>query len=272
VTLAAVGHDEAPTLQVALGQLTEAARDGDVALFLDSASTDTSVEIARAFGVEVVAAPLGKGAAVRHLLEQLRTDWLVIVDADIHGSEHNLAKVLRRAVDDDLSTVVGQFVDRPSGGILSNTWGIYEPLVAALFPEADGQFGDKPLTGFRAINRSCIGDLGDVPDDFGLEAHLNLAAALSGRPWKVVDLGWYEGRFLYKPVMGREIGDAVLAAAVRSGRLSSFELPKWTAWVEGVVEVVATFRGEPSEREDFLRRLAKARHRPLPDRSGPAAR
>jgi glycosyltransferase involved in cell wall biosynthesis len=268
MTLAVVGHNESATLLTACAQAAAAARPQDRVVFVDSASTDGSGAVAREAGFPVVDAPLGKGAAVRTLLQQAETDWVVLLDGDLLDSERSLAAPLAEAVraDPSASAVLGDFVDRVPG-VLSATWSIYEPLVRALFPEAAGRFGSHPLTGFRAVRKEALGPLDDVPDDFGLEAHLNIRTARSGHPWSVVDLGWYEGRFLYKPTMGAQIGRAVLDEAVRTGSLSGARRPDWDAWVAHVVHVIAGYRGEPDGREAFVERLGRARERPLPPRA-----
>jgi glucosyl-3-phosphoglycerate synthase len=268
VTFAVVGHDESPTLVAACAQAAEAATPADTVVFVDSASTDGSAEIARDAGYAVHPAPLGKGAAVRTLLQQTGSDWVVLLDADVYGSEHNLVAPLAAAIraEPEAACVIGDFSDRMPG-VLSNTWGVYEPLIAELFPEGAGRFGTHPLTGFRAVRISALGELDDVPDDFGLEAFLNIRAVCSGSSWRVLDLGWYEGRFLYKPRMGLQIGRAILDEAERAKRLSPDRRPEWDAWVGQVVDVIAGYGGAAEERATFVARLGEARARSLPPRS-----
>jgi hypothetical protein len=80
------------------------------------------------------------------------------------------------------------------------------------------RYRSKPLSGFR-VPRTSLG-LGVLPPGFGVEAHLNLAAALShGAVVSTVDLGSYRGRFAYKPRMGDEVARALLNLAERHGRL-----------------------------------------------------
>ena len=205
---------------------------------------------------------------MRTVLQQAETDWVVLLDADLLDSEGSLAAPLADAVraEPDASAVLGDFTDRVPG-VLSNTWGIYEPLMAELFPAGAGRFSTHPLTGFRAVRTSALGPLDDVPDDFGLEAHLNIRAVRSGAPWSVVDLGWYEGRFLYKPTMGLEIGRAILDEAERAELLSAGRRPEWDAWVARVVDVVAGYHGGVEERPAFLEELGQVRARPLPARA-----
>ena len=270
ITFVVVGRNEAPTLTGALKLAQQAASAGDHVLFADSASTDGSEAIAKATGVETVSAPAGKGRAMARAWEQVRTSYICFIDADIFGCSHNIPSRLATAVRHQKpAMVVGEFGETEPG-VLSNTVGVYEPLVAALFPEAAGRYGAKPLTGFRALRADL--PVRPLPGDFGVEAHLNLSVALlPGATTMTTDIGNYEGRFLYKPTMGREIGRAVLDYAERLGRLDSLLRPQWNAWVETVVEHVASFRGEPHLRERFRQRLLELAQRPLPPARAQAA-
>lgn len=265
VTFAVVGHNEAATLPRALAIAKASAESaGDRVWFVDSGSSDGSKEIGRSVGVEVLQAPVGKGRALRAAIERCETAYLCLLDADITQGSPALAGNLAAHVRcEPRDMVVGQFSDGP--GVLSNTMGIYQPLVAALFPEAADRYGRQPLSGFRILK---IGDdLLRAPDGFGVEAFFNVVMAL--RPNSDVgwtDVGHYQGRFLYKPWMGREIGGAVLDLAQSGGRLAAAARPAWDAWVEDVVSHVASYRGEPTRREAFRARLMDLARRPLPSR------
>lgn len=266
MTFAVVGHNEAGTIADAARQVRAAAAVGDATVFVDSASTDDSAARAEAAGLTVWAAPIGKGAAMKHALGRARGEWLIFLDADIFGSERNLASALADGVrgHPDAGMVIGDFSDKDPGGVLSNTIGVYEPLIAALFPEVEGQCGSKPLTGFRAVRLSAIADPARLPDDFGIESWLNVEVGIGRRGLEVVDLGWYEGRFLYKPTMGCEIGRACLDAAECFGRLDPRVRPAWEGWVAEVVDVVAGYDGSAGQRRGYLQRLDEVRTRPLP--------
>lgn len=259
-----IGHNEAPTLAEALDQARQAATKGDQVCFVDSASTDSSKQIALSKGVRVIDAPLGKGRAVATLLRHCETEFVCCLDGDLVGSERNIAQELATAVrraQGDL--ILGSFTD-PVASVLSNTVGIYEPLVAALFPEVAGRCGSKPLTGFRAFRVSGAGPIDEIPPDFGVETHLNVVFGLSERQIHVSEIGCYAGRFLYKPTMGLEIADAILSLAERHRRIRRTQRPEWDAWVKPVVELISTYRGEDREREAFRGRLTLLAKRPTP--------
>lgn len=261
-----VGHNEASSLEFALRLAQrDASQHGAYIVFVDSGSTDGSRAVANACGVPRIAAPIGKGAAVRHALREVCTDWAVSLDADIfEGTTAIVRPLLDECARDFADLVVGDFSAEP-GGVASNTWGIYEPLVAELFPEARGRFGTKPLSGFRAVRTTWA--FPDLPSDFGLEAYMNIAVATHQGRVEVTRLGHYRGRFLYKPEMGREIGRTILDSAVAQRRLEPERRPEWDEWVEAVVAHVASYRGDAPSREAFRRELLRLAARPLPPAS-----
>lgn len=243
----------------------DALRDGDRLLVADSASTDGTAAAARAEGAEVLAAPLGKGAAMATAARAAATPWVGFLDADLVTADRNIAAELRRATvaaPPDVAMVVGDFTEPPPRPVLSNTVAVYAPLVRALAPEADGAYGEHPLSGFRCVRRAIAAD--GLPADFAVEAYLNLSVTLSGRRHVVTGIGEYEQRFRYKPYMGREIARGVLDAAVTYGRLAADRRPEWDAWVEDVVAEIAGYRGGAEGRDAYRERLARLAARPLP--------
>lgn len=263
ITYAVIGHNEAATLATALAQAREAWRPGDHIVFVDSASSDNSAAIADESGVGRLAAPIGKGRAMEYAIRGCTTEYICFVDADIYASSMNIATLLGACTTASGATmVVGEFTE--DGSVLSNTWGVYDPIVAALFPEADRSYGSKPLTGFRCLRVKGVAL--PLPPGFGVEAHLNVTSALAGGPTKVCRLGKYEGRFRYKPEMGIQIADALFDVAVDRGRLDERGRGLWDSWLIPVVEHIATYHGDPSERASFVRQLGALARRPAPAR------
>lgn len=262
-TFCVLGHNEAPTVLRALAMAKHAANVGDTVVFVDSASEDGSAVLAAEAGYQVIAAPIGKGRAVQAALDAASTQWVCLLDADIHQADWNIALTLsERARANDADMIVGDFDETGMPSILSNTWGIYEPLTSALFPEVVGICGSKPLSGFRALRTSL--DLQNIPHGFGVEAYLNLAVSLHGKRSTATPIGRYGGPFRYKPTMGLEIGHPILETATRVGLLSAHQRAEWDDWVAVVVETIAMYRGQISHRDEYLVRLREVANRPLP--------
>ncbi len=265
ITFAILAHNEAESVGRAVAQALAAAENNDRVVVVDSASTDDTVARAREAGAEVLRGPLGKGAAMRFAAERVDTSWICYLDADFVETDRNVAHVLRDAVthvSPDHAMVVGEFTDPPPEPLLSNTIALYPTLVRALFPEADGRFGTRPLSGFRAVRPELTKGL---PPDFGAEAYLNLTAVMSGRPFSLTHIGLYRQRFRYKPDMGREIGRAILDVATEHGRLHQERRSAWNLWVDRLVEVMAGHRGDLLDGDTYRERLFEAAAAPLPD-------
>jgi glycosyltransferase involved in cell wall biosynthesis len=261
-----VGHDEAGTLARVLEQALAAAGPADEVWFVDSASTDDSAQIAAALGVEVVSAPLGKGRAIATALERCRGGYLCLGDADLERSSENIALRLREAaIASDAEMVVGE-VDLPPGRPRTVTPAIYRTLVGALFPEAERLELEKPLSGFRVLRAGV--DVGALPPGFGVETHLNVHLAATGREVARCPVGDYCGRLrgaLHVAAVGADVAGAILDLAELHGRIDPSARRRWDDWAEAVLAVI---REQPEEGDygEFMRRLDAAAERPLPVR------
>jgi hypothetical protein len=267
-TIAVVGHNEAPTVDIALSFAFAAAKPGDSVWFVDSASTDGSPEIAESLGAHVVSAPLGKGHAVASALAQCQDAYFCFFDADLKEAESDFTTRLRdTAVTNELDMVVGSY--REPNRRLSVTPAVYVPLVGALFPEALAQDIAVPLSGFRVLRTGL--ELGVIPPGFGLETHLNLQMHLLGARVATCDVGSFVGNLRgYSNIaqISADVAAAVLDLAEAHGRLDPACRPLWDGWVADAVEL---FRDQPppgADDAEYLRELTRLAARPLPPRAG----
>jgi glucosyl-3-phosphoglycerate synthase len=263
ITYAVVGRDEERTLEVALRQALDAAGPGDEVWFVDSASVDGSVDVARRLGVEVMAAPAGKGRAVAAAVARCDGGLLCLVDADIMGSTRNIPAALRdRWLETGADMVIGDFA-WPRRRLLSITIAVHTPLVRALFPECLEVLAPQPLSGFRLLDTSL--PLGGLPAGYGLECHLNVHVASSGGRIAWADLGTYDGPVIFRETMAPDIAEAILDVAEEQGRIEPSERAQWDAWIQPVLELIATSPsiGEDGL-EDYKRQLVALADRPTP--------
>jgi glucosyl-3-phosphoglycerate synthase len=269
-TFAVVGRDESERLGEALRQVREAAQ-GDEVWFVDSSSSDRSPEVAAALGARVLRAPGGKGRAIAHLLREVTTDYVVLLDADIDRTTSNIAARLRDAVERTGADLVVAEFEEPLLQVRDSSRYVWRPLVEALFPEAHERFGRTPLSGFRALRTGV--ELGRLPPDFAVETHINLAVAVAAGSVEIEDVGTYWGPVRSKPFLPRQVGRAVLDVAEAQGRLDRRARPAWDEWVERIVAIVveraarSTDGPTPSENlaePDYVGRLQAAASRPLP--------
>jgi glucosyl-3-phosphoglycerate synthase len=240
-TFAVVGRNEARTLGAVVEQALEAAQDGDRVWFVDSASDDDSVAVARRFGVDVIAGPQGKGRAMAAALDRCREGYICFVDADLVDWSTNIPATLRAAaVQTGADMVVGGFSSDRRRALTPR---LYWPLVDALFPDYGRRAGPVPLSGQRVFDAAF--PTGPLPPGYGVETHLNLAFATANRHLASVDLG-----HLGTPLRGyanvEESGTAITAAvldfAAADGRLDPQGRLRWERWARRRLdEIVAGY-------------------------------
>jgi hypothetical protein len=190
------------------------------------------------------------------------TPWICFADADIEESSRNIPLALREALEDEpADMIVGDFEWR--GRRFRHSMDtLYTPLVRALFPEADGRFGDIPYSGFRLLRTAR--PWAPLPPGYGVESYLNVVAASRGWSTRCIHLGEYAGPIRKKPVLGWEVGQSVLDVAQADGRIDAALRTEWDAWHAEVMEVLST-QPDPNEAQgEWAERLAAVRARPLP--------
>jgi glucosyl-3-phosphoglycerate synthase len=261
ITFAVVGHNEVALLSNALEQAQEASRPGDRVWFVDSGSTDGSADRARSLGVDVLHAPLGKGRAVAAAVERCRTPYICLLDADIEHTSTNAPAALRQTLErGGADQVVWEF-EWSEKWFRPVTTSIWDPLAGNLFPQAAAAVPHVPLSGFRILDVSLAH--GPLPTGFGLEVHLNIVGSLDGRRTETLRSGVYSGPIRPNPELPTEVAGAILDIAVSRGRLDARARPRWDAWLELVLALIAETGPDDVARQ---RLLAEAASRPLPER------
>jgi len=263
-TFAVVGHNEAATLRYSVEQALTAAAPGEEVWFVDSGSTDDSLDVAASLPARVIEARLGKGRAIAAALERCKRGYLCLLDADLTASESNIPRALREAAAGRaIDMLVGEF-DWPERR-RSVVPGIYVPLMRALFPEVLERVPYRPTSGFRVLN--CELDLGPLPPGYGVETHLNIALAVAGAAIATVPAGRIAGpvpSLDHMPQIGRDVAAAALDLAVEAGRIAPSSRSLWERWVEAVLDVIGRQPPVGAPDEGFQRELVEAISQPLP--------
>jgi hypothetical protein len=263
-TFAVVGHNEAASLSYSLEQALAAALPGEEVWFVDSASTDESLEVAASLTPHVLEAPLGKGRAIAAVLERCTSGYLCLLDADLTSSEASIPAALREAAArSPADMTVGEFhwPERRRSVVP----GIYGPLVGKLFPEVLRAVPYRPTSGFRVLNAEL--DLGTIPPGYGVETHLNIVLTMRGARIATAPLGRISGpvpSLDHMPQLGRDVATAALDLAVEAGRLAPSNRGPWEQWVETVLEVIARQPPVGMPDDAFQRELDEAIAQPLP--------
>jgi glucosyl-3-phosphoglycerate synthase len=270
-TFAVVGRNEAERLEGMVGQALEAAQPGDRVWFVDSASEDDSIAVARGLGVEVVEGPAGKGRALQVALGRCESGYMCFLDADLFEWAVNIPSTLRAAaVSSDAAMVVGTFSENRRRVLTSN---LYWPLAEALIPEYAHHSGRTPLSGLRVVDPTLVRR--PLPPGYGVETYLNLTVAGDGHRIETVDLGCLRGplrMYANVPEVGEAIATEILDFAVETGQLDPALRSNWDDWVNGVMEASGVPPPPGAPDDESLDAVAAAAARPFPparrDRSG----
>jgi glucosyl-3-phosphoglycerate synthase len=263
-TFAVVGRNEAERLAGMVGLALEAAQPGDRVWFIDSASEDDSIAVARALGVdEVIEGPEGKGRAMDAALDRCRSGYICFLDGDLYEWAVNVPAALRAAtVSSGAAMVVGVFDEDRRRMI---TPYLYWPLVDALFPDYGRRCDPKPLSGLRVFDAALVRR--PLPPGYGVETFLNLTFGEDGHTIATEDLRFVGGPLrAYGNVQesGLAIVTEILGFAVECGRLDSALRPDWDAWVGHVLDTIGVPPVPGAPAEDHLAAVAAAAARPFP--------
>ena len=264
VTFAVIGRNDGALLPNALRDVLAAARPEDRVLYVDGASDDGSPAVARAHGVEVVPAPVGKGRAMAVALDAAASEYVLFFDADLEWSERNIARVLRDSLDDDRPDMVVAAIAQPLRKVLAIRR-LHSTLVRALFPEAHRPPGPGPLGGFRLLATSA--DVGRLPPGYGAETHLNIRVVMEGGSVTSLDAGEYRGPtrdYANAPAIGADLTEAILDAAEHYGRLAPPMRAAWERWAAPFIELAHAAHRAASRWEELNERARELQRRPLP--------
>lgn len=200
------------------------------AVLLDGGSSDATTDLARANGLEVVAAPElagrpmgGKGDSVTQLLRTTDAERVVLLDADVQGLTTISVQRLLDALDGEVALVKGvcRRLDPATGTVRS---GRVSELVArpalALLGSGLARLRD-PLSGQVAVRVDAVRRLSLHPG-YGLELSMLLGLEAVHGPAAVAEVELEPIAHRHKDVdelalVAREVMEVVLGAAADRG-------------------------------------------------------
>jgi glucosyl-3-phosphoglycerate synthase len=270
-TFAVVGRNEAERLAGMVGLALEAAQPGDRVWFIDSASEDDSIAVARALGVdEVIEGPEGKGRAMDAALDRCRSGYICFLDADFFEWTVNVPAMLREAaLTTGADMVVGTYSDDRRRVIQPY---VYWLLADALVPDYGRHCDPTPLSGLRVVDPALVQR--PLPPGYGVETYLNLTFAGAGHRIAAVDLGFMRGplrRYANVPEVSSAVAREVLDFAVGCGGLDPEQRPAWERWIDEVIETIGVPPPPGAPGDEHLAAVAAAAARPLPPARAPEA-
>lgn len=158
-------------------------------LVADDASSDSTVELARALGAEVVSAQrrLGKGGAAtlgaRRLLEagRARPAVILLCDADLGNSARALAPLVEAVERGEADLAVASFRRHVGGGL-----GLALGAAAAVIRRATDLDPAAPLSGQRALRVEALAAALPFAHGFGMETAMTIDVRRAG--FRLVEL------------------------------------------------------------------------------------
>jgi len=173
-------HNDATTLTRCLDTLSaQAVAPGELeVIVVDDASTDGSLEVARARGVRVVALPARQGpAAARNAgAVEARSAVLLFIDADCEAAPEWCREMLRPLADADICGVYGAYRSRQTGCVARLAQAEFEERYARLERRESIDFFATHSTGIR---RSIFQQVGGFRTDLRGNEDVELAFRLS---------------------------------------------------------------------------------------------
>ena len=157
---------------------------------VDDHSTDTTGQIARVFGAQVVEnkKPPGKGNALRSGFESARGDIIIMMDADYSHRAEDLPLFLD-ALKDEVGLVIGS---RVVGGSEEYTHirALGNVFLSTLVGLCLGRYLSDALNGYKAFRRDIFTDYNYTSKSFEIEIEIIANALRSGK--RIVEVSSHE--------------------------------------------------------------------------------
>lgn len=185
VTIIIPAYNEAKSLQKLLNELNKL--DGNYEIIVvDDGSTDNTGKVAEDSGVNVIKHPYnkGNGASIKTGIRNANGDIVVLMDADLQHSPHEIPDLLAYMTDYDM--VVGARIENPQGNFHRNLANKFYNKFASYLTK----FNILDLTsGFRAIRRDVLMKFVYLlPNGFSYPTTITLALLRSGYSIKYVPI------------------------------------------------------------------------------------
>jgi dolichol-phosphate mannosyltransferase len=172
-----------------IGDVVEGLHDvgiGNV-LVVDGHSTDDTAEIAREKGARVVdQSGSGKGQAVREGVEQIDSEYVLLLDGDQTNPPEQAPRLLDPLVAGEADHVVGDRTADMQPGAMTRLNQVGNGLINRAFTRIHGEDYGDILSGYRAFTRESFDRMFLSAEGFGIETEMAVECARHGIPVSVV--------------------------------------------------------------------------------------
>lgn len=259
VSIVIPAHNEEATIAEVV---TEARRgldllkiDGDV-LVSASGCTDQTEAVAANAGARVIAAPIGKGAAITAGLANTSGDIVCLIDGDMrYFGDRPLATIILEPIISGIAdATVTDLYWRP---LYPQMWlyGFFAPVCGHLYPELLPKVGSTPWSGQRAAWRHLWP--ARMPEDFTVDLEILMhwnRNALRLRP--IVADDWTNPQRPKTDLMAQEL-EVIIKHAEIDGRISEVTSLALRAWYDSAHALMAEYRPNADKPQEFEQRLLR---------------
>ncbi|WP_435154292.1 S-layer glycoprotein N-glycosyltransferase AglJ [Haladaptatus sp. DFWS20] len=161
-------------------------------LVVDGSSDDETQEIAKSRGARVIEqAGVGKGQAVREGIENVETEYVLMLDGDGTYKPDD-AEVMLEPLDDGYNHVIGDRFANMENGSMTRLNQFGNRLINQAFSVIHGQDFQDILSGYRAFSRKSAERAYLTSDGFGVETELAVECVKHSVPTTVVPITYEE--------------------------------------------------------------------------------
>jgi len=152
-------------------------------IVVDDGSSDNTFEIARQLGVEAYRLEnnLGKGGALNSVIQKIKGDYILLLDADLGSSAQEVEKLLNPVVEGIVDVAIAKFPKVRKKGL-----GLVKLLAKISVYLSSGRLYDSILSGQRAMTKEVFEQI--TPFSFGYSLEVSSTIKIARLGFKIAEV------------------------------------------------------------------------------------